>query len=61
MDKEESAEELELPDGIIRVASCLVAFLAKYTNSDVSLLDHVHVIRPITDSQSDCLRIIVLD
>ena len=61
MDKEESAEELELPDGIIRVASCLVAFLAKYTNPNVGLLDHVHVICSITDGQGNSLRIIVLD
>lgn len=61
MDKEESAEELELPDGIIGVASCLVAFLAKDANAYVSLLDHVYVIRSITDGKSDCLRIIVLD
>jgi len=61
MDKEESAEEFELPDSIIGVSSCLVAFLSKDTNTNVSLLDHVHVIRSITNGQSDCLRIIVLD
>jgi hypothetical protein len=61
MDEEESAEELELPDGIIRVASCLVAFLAKDANTNVGLLDHVHVISSITDGQSNSLRIIVLD
>jgi hypothetical protein len=61
MHKEESAEELELPDGIIGVASCLVAFFAKDTNSDVSLLDHVYVISSITDCQSDGFRIIILD
>ena len=61
MDEEESAEELELPDCIIRVSSCLVAFLSKDTNSNVGLLDHVHVISSITDSQSNSLRIIVLD
>jgi hypothetical protein len=61
MDEEESAEELELPDCIIRVSSCLVAFLAKDTNTNVGLLDHVHVISTISDSQSNSLRIIVLD
>ena len=61
MDEEESAKELELPDGIIRVSSCLVAFLAKDTNTNVGLLDHVHIISSITDSQSNSLRIIVLD
>jgi hypothetical protein len=61
MDKEESSEELELPDGIIGVASCLVAFLSKDTNTNVGLLDHVYIICSITDGQSYCLRIIVLD
>ena len=49
MDKEESSEELELPDGIIGVASCLVAFLSKDTNANVGLLYHVYVIRSITN------------
>jgi hypothetical protein len=61
MDEEESAEELELTYGIIRVASCLVAFLAKDTNTNVGLLDHVHVICSIPDGQSNSLWIIVLD
>ena len=61
MDEEESAEELELTYGIIRVASCLIPFLAKNTNTNVGLLDHVHVISTISDSQSNSLRIIVLD
>ena len=61
MDEEESAEELKLAYGIIRVSSCLVAFLAKDTNTNVGLLDHVHVISAITDGQSNSLRIIVLD
>ena len=61
MEEEESAEDLELTYGIIRVASCLVAFLAKNTNTNVGLLDHVHVICSITDGQSNSLWIIVLD
>ena len=61
MDEKESTEELKLPDGIIRVASCLVAFLAKNTNTNVGLLDHVNVICSITDCQSNSLWIIVLD
>ena len=61
MDEEESTEELELSDGIIGVSSCLVSLLSKYSNTDVSLLDHVHVIRSITNGQSDGFRIIVLD
>ncbi len=61
MNKEESTEELELPDGIIGVSSSLIAFFAKDSNTDVSLLDHVHVICSITNGQSDGFRIIVFD
>lgn len=61
MSEEQSSQESELADGIVRVTHRLVALLSKDANSHVRLLNHVHIIRPIAYGQCDRLWLTDLD
>lgn len=61
MSKEQSPQEAELTDGIVRVTHSLVALLSKDANTYMRLLYHIHIIRPIANGQCDRLWLTDLD
>lgn len=52
MEKQQWFQEFKLAYGKVSGSSCLLSFLAQYTNTNMSCHYHCHVIRSITNSQS---------
>lgn len=51
MHEQQSLQESELADGEVRGHGSLHAFLPTNPHADVRGLQHVHVVRPVTDGQ----------
>jgi hypothetical protein len=52
MHQDQSRQEPELPDGIVRAHDSLSAFFTSNTNTDVSFLDHGNIVGTIANGQS---------
>ena len=53
MNEQKFCEESKLSDGVVRGACRLNTFTTDDSHSDVSRLDHSHVVRTVTDRQRD--------
>jgi hypothetical protein len=60
MDKHESSQKSELSDRVIGIVSCLIAFLPIYSDSYMSIQDHIHIVCSISYSQCDALGLVFL-
>lgn len=52
---------LKLPECVVSRAHCLVTLVATYSNSNIGLGDHAHIVGSITNSQGDLGRLILLN
>lgn len=56
VDQKESAEVLELPDGVVTRSSSLLTFHPSDSNANMGGSYHVHIVGPISNRQSGKLR-----
>lgn len=60
MDHDEAPQEPKLRDGEVAAVDRLAALLSGDADTHVGLLDHAHVVRPVSDGQSHRHRVHVL-
>lgn len=61
MNKEKIFEVFKLTNCIVRCAHGLLTLYSRNTDTDMCSGNHVNIVSPITDSQCNKLRIVLLD
>jgi len=61
MQEQQPVEVFKPTNGIVGCPCCLVTLIAKDVHSDISLSDHINVIRSVSNSQRDCFGYLRLD
>lgn len=55
MPKQKFSQYLKVRDGEVGETCGLITFLAKYSNSNVSCLNHIYIVCSVTDCESDLI------
>ena len=57
MPEQQTSKVLEFSYGEVCKSSCLTRFSTHNADANVRLLDHIHIVKPITDGQDSLLVI----